>query len=154
MKKYKNTDELTASKYFVTCTFREELLIGQLAFQIYIYLLDLVDEDRFLFGCFHHDETVSPVFDSYNDCLKYAIYIHNQELYDKTAQLIEEDKKLLQGFAYKKPPAKIVSKYLNHKTKKCVKHVFPEPEQECCGGLNGKDHLGDPVKNRKRSKQL
>ena len=144
MKKYKNTDELTQSKYFVTCTFREELLIGQLAFQIYIYLLDIADEDRFLFGCFYHDKTVSPVFDSYNDCVKYAIHIFNQDLYDKIAQLEEEDKKLRMGFAYKKPLEK-----------KCVKHTLPEPENDCCGGgLNGKDHLGDPIKNRKRGKQL
>jgi hypothetical protein len=138
MKKYKNTDEITASKYFVTCTFREELLIGQLAFQIYIYLLDIADEDRFLFGCFHHDETVSPAFDSYNDCLKYAINIYNTEMCDKYVKMKEEEKKLLMGFAYKK----------------CAKHTLPEPENDCCGGLNGKDHLGDPTKNRKRSKQL
>jgi hypothetical protein len=143
MKKYKNTDELTASKYFVNCTFREELLIGQLAFQIYIYLMDIADEYRFLFGCFHHDETVSPVFHSYNDCLKYAIHIFNQDLYDKTVQLREEEKKFLQGFSYKKP---------EEKEKKCSKSTFPEPEKNCCGGLNGKDHLGASAKNSKRGK--
>ena len=154
MKKYKNTDELTQSKYFVTSTFREGITIGTMCFEIYIYLLDVSDEDRFLFGCFYHDKTVSPVFDSYNDCLKYAIHIFNQDLYEKSIQLREEEKKFTQGFAYKKNVQikKEVDKLFERDAKKCAKQTTPEPEKECCGGLNGKDHLGDPVKNRKRSK--
>ncbi len=136
MKKYKNTDELKKSKHFVTCTFREGFSIGDIVFEVYIYLVDAVDDERFLFGCFYNNQTVSPVFDTYNDCLKYSIHIFNQSEYDRVHEREAEVKKFIKGGL-----------------RGCAKQTAI-PIEPCCGGLNGKDHVGASAKNSKRGKQL
>ena len=102
MKQYKDTKELAFSDETISITFKERIFIGQMQFEIYMYVVVEDDDTRVLFGCFHITDEPSPVFDLMTNVLRYAINVYNEKL--------------------------------------------------ICVGVNGKNILGNPVKNGKRGK--
>ncbi len=79
MKTYKDTLEIERSLDFITSIIKETFMIGGMQFFIRAYILEEMDDIRNLFGCFLLDSTNSPVFETYTECLKYAMKLYNEK---------------------------------------------------------------------------
>ncbi len=78
MKTYKNTQDIERSDTFITSVVKETFLIGNMQFFIRAYILDEMEYVINLLGCFMIDSTDSPVFESYEECLRYAMKLFNE----------------------------------------------------------------------------
>lgn len=80
-KKFDTIEQLKSHPgYVVSQTFKEILTIGDMEFLLHTYTFEDEDDSYVAFGCYYKHKSTSPVFETFSQCMRYAIECYNDYL--------------------------------------------------------------------------